>query len=376
PSVYRSSRKQQSFFINGRYITSSLLSRALEEAFSTLLSRNCHPVAVLQLQVKPYLMDVNVHPTKIEVKFSQEDFIYQKVYEEVRNALSKHNLIPDVFFKKKEEKKGQVFEQKSFYGDCNDYKDKKYYKDEEEKQDIPIPLDTGKDSRDCKQEEELEPARDILKEELKERDMESPAETEDKDKETFEEEANFQVLGNFLGTYILAQRDRELLIIDQHAAHERIVYEELKEQVRKGLQYQEIIPVFLELPSGSEAIIEENLSFWEKMGFSIEKFGNNSYVLRSVPLYLRDFYSQSLIEDIIDSFPQKADLEKAQEEVLKTMACKASYKANNRISREEGEALIEKLFKCNIPFTCPHGRPTMISLEENQLEKNFKRGVS
>jgi len=359
PSIYRSGRKHQTFFVNGRYVTSSLLTRALEDAFSTLLSRNCYPVAVLQLQVNPHLLDVNVHPTKIEVKFSQEDYIYQKVYEGVREALRKENLIPEVSFRNKEEEKSQVFEQKSFYH-----------------KGTSTTGDTGEDSREYVKEEVVSALKGMAKEDFGEDEIEPLEAPEDRDQESFKKEVNVHILGNFLGTYILAQRDRELLIIDQHAAHERIIYEELKEQVISGLQHQEIIPMFLEVPSGSGIIIEENLSFWGKMGFVIEKFGTNSYVLRSVPLFLKNFYSQSLIEDIIDSFPQRGDLEKAREEVLKTMACKASYKANYRISREEAEALVEKLFESKIPFTCPHGRPTMISLEESQLEKNFKRGVS
>lgn len=345
PTLYRSSRKHQSFFVNGRYVKSTLLSRALEEAYSTLLSRNCYPLGVLQIWINPQLIDVNVHPTKIEVKFSQEDYIYQRVLVEVREALKKQNLVPEVTFRKREREGGQVFEQRSLYEGPWNTETKGYREERREEESLPF----QEESFPRGKEEEYSSQR---------------------------KGGGISVLGNFLGTYILAQRDRELLIVDQHAAHERIMYEELKKQVDNGVQYQEIIPLFLEVPSGSEVVIHENRTFWEKLGFSLEKFGGNCFLLRSVPLSLRNIYSPSLIEDIIDSFPQKTDLEQAQEEVIKTMACKASYKANHKITREEGEELLRNLFNCKIPYTCPHGRPTMISLEENQLEKNFKRSIS
>ncbi|PKM79283.1 MAG: hypothetical protein CVU88_06600, partial [Firmicutes bacterium HGW-Firmicutes-13] len=198
--------------------------------------------------------------------------------------------------------------------------------------------------------------------------------SEDLDQGTGIKDISYKIMNQFLGTYILVQRERDLLLIDQHAAHERIIYDKLKEELNQGIMSQEIIPMILELTSGTEVMIEENRHFWEGLGFKIEPFGNNSYILRSVPLVMKDAYNLNMVEDIIYSFPgERTNLEMAREEILKTMACKAAFKANQKLPREEMETLVKQLFNTKGSYTCPHGRPTMIVITETELEKNFKR---
>ncbi len=382
PNISRSNRLQQSFFVNGRLVKSPIIIRALEEAYYTLLSRNSYPAAVLYLTVDPRVIDVNVHPTKIEVRFSEEKKVYQAVYDSIKKALKAHNLIPEVFINREKQEKDQVLEQSSLYQDFIHIKPEPDNKGVDEQGQQP-----EEKSRECAdshnhQQAQIQPQSQAqsqatqLQPEVREI-VEIPKDsTVSSERKAELHHYHVKILNQFLGTYILIQKERDLLIIDQHAAHERIVYEELKGQIDKGVKYQDVIPISLEMPSGTEAVIEENRFFWEKLGLKIEYFGNNTFILRSVPLFLKEIYDLKMIEDIIDSYPgEDTALDQARENVLITMACKAAYKANQKLDRAEMEALVKLLFNSSNPYTCPHGRPTMITLTDAQLEKNFKRRV-
>ncbi len=401
PNISRSNRRQQSFFVNGRLVKSPVITRALEDAYYTLLSKNNYPAAVLYLTVDPRLIDVNVHPAKIEVRFSEEKKVYQVVYDSVKKALKAQNLIPEIFIIDRERQQDQqieqVLEQSTIYQDLkninpeseseSEYELSPKHNQHQEQAPAQEELKTQSQASNTFQSQAERTAQNqVQPSEITEKKPKEKYNDHDNDhdKESFSKRERkedlschqIKVLGQFLGTYVLIQREGDLLIVDQHAAHERVVYEDLKDQVDQGLQCQEVIPISLEMPSGTEASIEENSSFWGNMGLIIEYFGNNTYILRSVPLLLKDIYNLKMIEDIIESFPgDEAALDQAREKVLITMACKAAYKANRKLDRTEMEALIQYLLNSNNPYTCPHGRPTMITLTEAQLEKNFRRRV-
>lgn len=426
PILSRSNRSYQSFFINGRFIRSSLLSRSLEDAYGTLLSRNTYPMAVLNLEVEPQKIDINVHPAKIEVRFAEEKVLYQVINDSVRAALKKQNLVPEYQGTGNINRK-KLFKQSSFYSDVSSKagdilpdsagrRDEDVISDgvlrEEKRTGGTQFISTAEEGGESVLKEEsgaaqgqVRPSEEtaagaaqiektgVLTDEnyavgekdghiyVEQAEQNYSADRQKRETSNFIAESAwsikntvFKILNQFLGTYILIQRGRDLLLIDQHAAHERVIYDRLKEEVTQSIISQEIIPQILELTSGTEMLAEENRHFWEELGFKIEPFGNNSYILRSVPLVMKDIYSLDLLEDIIHSYPgQATNLEVARDDVLKVIACKAAFKANQKLPAEEMEMLVKQLFETKEPYTCPHGRPTMIVITESDLEKNFKR---
>lgn len=347
PYLSRSNRSQQNFFINNRVVKSGVVSRALEEAYGTLLARNSYPAAVLFITVEPESVDVNVHPGKVEVRFADEKEIHRLIFNSITEALKNINLMPEITVPQKTREK--IFEQVSIYSKGENTKKQGYsHRVGHQGKASEIEQDTAEDSESLQHISSLD---------------EKEAAVED-----------FKVLGQFLGTYILAQRGQDLLLVDQHAAHERILYEKLKGEFNREIKVQEIIPMVLELPAGTGLMAEDILEFCRGLNFQMELFGSDSLVLRGVPHFIKDIYHIKLVEELICSFCSGGEnQERAKEESIIMMACKAACKANMKMTPEGMEALIVDLFKTEVPYTCPHGRPTMIVLTQDELETSFKR---
>lgn len=468
PEIARANRNYQSIYINGRYVKNKTISAAIDEAYKTFLMKNKFPFIVLHIRINPLFVDVNVHPTKMEVRFSDEQAIFKAVYHAVNNALLSKSLIRNVempekpknFFKfehsnipkkdfiqedlklksgflEKEIEKAKSDEDSNFeknkkvnidtniYLQKTDNKEVKFSKNIEDIEKIkPLPKDADKTTaRGGFEEAEAKANYNEVNKKLENKegnknsvevdnsvsithkaddidnkilednnsvDKSSEAAnsadiTQDNVKscdKTSEENQllNARIIGQVFSTYILLQNGDNLLMIDQHAAHERIMFEALKKKYKRNeslCQYL-LSSVVIELTNQEVKIVEENREKLNKLGFVFENFGNNSIILRSVPVELSDNASaKEAFLDILDFImsDKRKDNILVEEEALYRVACKSAVKANKRLDELEIKKILKDLINIENPYTCPHGRPTIIKITKYEFEKMFKRIV-
>lgn len=427
PEIARANRNHQSIFVNGRYVKSKVIASSIDEAYKTFLMKNKHAFIVLEIELNPLLIDINVHPTKMEVRFSDEQAVFRSVYHAINNALLSKPLAKTVQLEGKEIdrdifKFASLEKPKSSYIQQNIEINKEHYlKDDSgksrlidgnallknnllEKENNNTGFDeTGikqvKDiSYDIKREvssidnnkwvkEDADKNTDVFIEINHSKDENEQARTNDQSivdhkKETSKKNSFFKdakIIGQAFFTYILLQQNDELILIDQHAAHERIMYEQIKKKYinNEPLSQEMVSPVVIELTNQEIRFLEEEKDFFNRLGFIYDNFGNNSIILRAVP------YDES-IGGVKDTFLEIMDLaagsgknicKKAADDTLYTIACKAAIKANKRLDDMEIKSLLDSLEDLDNPYTCPHGRPTLIRLAKYELEKMFKRIV-
>lgn len=488
PEIARSTRNYQSIYINGRYIRNKTIFSAIDEAYKTYLMKNKFAFVVLQIKINPIFVDVNVHPTKMEVRFSDEQTIFRAVYHAINNALLSKSLIRNVEISEKA-KNLFKFEQnvqpakdfvqegltlKSGFTDSkpikqSDRKEEKIIaaKDKDinnennlnngninanvsviKSDNYEVKIDNAKnksfieipdtsETDNIKGSTDKETKRIAVEENNEEVDIyfgqtvnpqsktkntydadsqlngqlessgedntyneidtsEKPAEkmatapavlseaTENVGIEADNKEAeenqliDARIIGQVFSTYILLQSGDDLLIIDQHAAHERIRFEELKRKYRENESLAQFLlsPVVIEITNQELKLIDENKEKLNKLGFSFENFGKNSIILRSVPVILPDNarIKESFL-DVLDFLVNEKRKENVlvEEEALYTLACKAAVKANKKLDELEIKKILDDLNKIENPYTCPHGRPTIIKITKHEFEKMFKR---
>lgn len=408
--IARPNRGFQSYFVNKRYIKSPLIIKAVEEAYKNQIMIGKYPAAVLNIDINPNKIDINVHPTKLEVKFSDEKSIYELVYYGVKNAL----YVPDV---PRVEIKTEVKDIKPAFkpergeqvpieaeiqkkpGQAPMSLPKK-----EEKKDAPIVLSPLKVVHDEKPDvltafrKDNGGVKNIVKEKpvdysdikiidkLPEKKASEPPEKEEKNEkheeakaETKVQQDGVRICGQIFDTYIIAQSGDKMLLIDQHAAHERIKYEQLKRDVQNNEMFSQLMlePVVVNLTAGELEIFNENKEILEKLGFEADIFGARQVIIRSAPSELEYTDVEELfIEFITQIENNKKDVIGAkQERFMYTVACKAAIKANHVLDGAEMKALAENVLSMENINTCPHGRPIMIEMTKHELEKQFKRIV-
>ena len=342
PEVYRSNRNSIITIVNGRIVKNTELNRTINDAYHSYKPDNYYPVVVLNIKVDTTLVDVNIHPTKMDIKFGNIEELLDLVTKIIKDRLKIKTLIPRI-----EEKKEEVREIK---------------KAEEFTLDFDTPL---------VKEEEIEY---VVNDELIEQGIEKNEEVED----TSNTMPIMYIVGLVHGTYIICQNEVGMYIIDQHAAKERINYEIIKEKLNnpKVESIQMIFPLTLEYTNSEYIILKENFEFLKSLNFDIEEFGINSIIVKSHPVWLPSGNEDNAIKKIIELVIEKEknfNLDKFNDNIAATMACKMSIKANTAITNEEMENLISDLRKCKNPYNCPHGRPTIIYYSKNDLEKLFKR---
>ncbi len=360
--VTRSNRQHQSIFINGRYVRNELISKALEEAYRNLIATQRYPIAVIYLELDPGEIDVNVHPTKLQVKFRHGRKIYGMIREAVTRSLSSWKLPYELHtIKGEERRKGKITPSvkvpesdiskgKSFQSSLLDF----------------TSIERRAEPRE--RIEESHPSAPVIKESLER----YPSPEVKAQKQVF-------VLGQLKATYIIAINEAGLLLIDQHAAHERVSYEKLCSQSdsRKSRSSQELLlPLTLELTPREIAILEPKLDILAETGFIIEPFGGRSFIVKSVPVDLKRSSNRQVILDIIDdllALDQIKQPEILRDEVLKIIACHTSIRAGDKLTISEMKALIDDMFKLDNPSVCIHGRPTMINITLSELNRMFKR---
>ncbi len=368
PEIMRSSRNGIITLVNGRVVRNADINRIINDSYHGYKPDNRYPVVVLNIEVDPSLVDVNIHPTKMDIKFGKMEELLTLIEKMIKNALKKQLLIPHI----------EVTTNDSFVGfDVNnDFIEKE--KNEKPKYE-EITLDLERIG-----EEEIPYSNSNLENNSEKNDKENEIEKIDDEQRLFDIEESVEKLpelypvGLVHGTYIICQNERGMYLIDQHAAKERINYEYYREKLGnpKPDSISMLIPLTFEFPNNEYMILKENFPILQNMGFEIDEFGVNSIIIKAHPTWIpigNEDKAISLILDLVINKEKDFSLAKFNEHVAATVSCKASIKANENITLEEMENLISDLRKCKNPFNCPHGRPTMVYYSKYDLEKLFKR---
>ncbi|WP_338848543.1 DNA mismatch repair endonuclease MutL [Clostridium perfringens] len=433
-TLARASRNNQSLFVNKRYVKNRSLTVAVENAFRSFNVTGKFPFFVLFIDTYPELIDVNIHPTKSEIKFKDERFIFKVVFDAVHSAMREY--VKDTFtLPEEEEKKFEALKEEviqesldkeistleklkeniNYKVSGEDKRKKEIYsynqsKDYEAKTEVNIPVDflskenqeesfSINNSLENNEFKEVSHKREIsydpilIKNELKDKVSESTSESLERSdykcnkneygnsiEEIIYREAKFpklRVIGQFNKTYILAEYDSTLYLIDQHAAHEKILFEKYSSDIaKKKVEIQPLmIPLVVTLPTEDYLYYDENKEIFEKAGFKISDFGDNSIRIEEVPYFLDKLNPTELITSMINNLKKMGTGETVEVKYNKiaSMSCRAAVKANDVLSILEMENLIEDLRYINDPFHCPHGRPTIIKFTSYELDKKFKR---
>lgn len=351
PIISRSSRNHQSLYINHRYIRSRLISEAIEEGYHTLLNIGRHPLFIMNLFINPELVDVNVHPTKMEVRFSSADKIREIIVRAVRETLISESLIPEVKLVPKKQASKIKYEQEKI--ELNNFATNVL----QEKPDYQYVAEKINETRAVNSDDiKINIASAIQDDEQKLPYMEP--------------------IGQIDATFIIAQGESGMYLIDQHAAHERILYEKFMDRSTEIVVQELLVPITVELTNLESQFLINNILLLTDLGFQIEHFGGDTFLIRAVPQLLPHNNEKSFFLDLLDSLSaEKKSLSanEIKESILITMACKAAIKANHRLSKQEMVELLKQLQNAKNPYTCPHGRPTVIYTSAYELAKKFKR---
>ena len=396
PEVTRASNSYITLIVNGRYIHNYSLNRAVIEGYGSTLMIGRHPIAVMNIEMDPLLLDVNVHPTKQQIRISNEkelgqlikEAIYKRMHQEVRipGSSNKENVPlpkapeekseqlnfefqtqnkPSTFsFPDKQKPKKQPEQAQSHFG--TGAREKKNWQPEAEPE-----------NRDRVNEAEVSILTHQASMEDSALELAKTAERKNYNEEKMARFPELEYIGQLHGTYLLTQNEEGLFIIDQHAAQERIKYEYYKKLLADtGSSMQDLlVPIVLEYPSDEVMVITDNLEKLADAGVKLEPFGQNSFIVREHPTWIIPGQEQETIEEMIDFFLEKKDLSIGmfREATAIMMSCKRSIKANHHLSDEEAISLIEQLPQAENPYNCPHGRPILVKMTTRDLEKMFKR---
>lgn len=358
--VSRGNRNCETYFINGRYIKSNILNKSIEDGYRFILMQHKYPFTVLNFEINPELLDVNVHPSKMELRFRKGEAIYPWIVETVHDALiAKPNIIPVEL----EEKK----------------------KEPEKKEAAPEPFEVNRTLLNLPKAgqtvaEKTEPSRVMEDTHYK---VEKPVQQSITDVYddflTTAAKPKHKLIGQVFDTYWIIEYENKMYIIDQHAAHEKVMFETLMEKLRqKKISTQMINPPYILNLSMSEAErLNRYLDNFRELGFEIESFGGQDFAVRGVPADLYSLDSEDVFMEILDELSHETGriLPDIVTDKIASMACKAAVKGNNLLTAPEMDALVEQLFQLENPYNCPHGRPTIISMSKYELDKKFKRIV-
>ena len=366
-NLSRSTRGYQTFFVNGRVFKSRTITYALEQGYQDAVMKGKYPFAVIKIKIDPILCDVNVHPAKTEVRFSDERLVSSSVYWAVKNAVFRHAeyVTEDVALEKEELHTPLTRLSEPEFKPIN--------KSPEIKPPVVYKISTPVPDKEEISEKLTvsEPAVPVVSEPV-EVIQESFSEIED------DKYADIRVIGQLFDTYIVAQLGEELVLIDQHAAHERLNFEKLcADRDKAGIPSQTLIsPPVIRFSASEHDEIMENISFFASLGFEIDDFGDNSVIIRSAPIVSEKAAIESVFRDIIPSVISVSGGKtrgEAESEALYSIACHSAVRANKSLSFSEMQVLCADVAK--IPATCPHGRPVKITITKKEIEKMFKRIV-
>ncbi len=452
PVITRGNKKGMIYFINGRYIQSGIIQKAIMEAYAPFIMQHRFPFCCLQINLDPSLTDVNVHPQKMEIRFANSQEIYEFVYKTIKASLSENELIPDVILDNNNIKNSSVKNGTSKEETANHSKTDMldYIKNEiNNKSAVSVSAaDKTDDSKknfdnntgiyktettlnnafksDVRDENDFTAASKIVNELVEEVNKnvldktalvtennkvdtvsvtEKPVTAADTNTKNdfwhiqessqkpvqqtiFEQKSEFmtekavkecRIVGQVFLTYWIAEYENSMYIIDQHAAHEKVMYERLMKKISDGtvMTQQLMPPVIVTLSLSEEQVLNDNLDVFEKLGYDVAEFGDREYALNGVPAGLPQINTQEFFIEVLDTLLGEQNHSTAQSLLSKvaSMSCKAAVKGNTYIPQDEAEALLKELLTLDNPYNCPHGRPTMIKLGKSELEKKFKRIV-
>lgn len=406
PYVSRGNRNYESYFINGRYIKSSIIYKAIEEGYRTFTMKHRYPFVCLDFKIDQELLDVNVHPTKMEIRFRNGREIYELVVDAVRAALLQKDLVQDVLRetpkkkelpKTKEVKKPEPFEVNRRKEEVQKVdqqgqgvqqqveKQRQAVQQQIEKPSHPVKktLTASESSKNTKKPTYAGLNYNIQKKEFPQykTDELSSNQMTLREDPVFSVQArpDRKILGQLFKTYWLIEYEDQLFIMDQHAAHEKVNYERLMKNFKeKEIYSQRLEPPMVVTVSMTEAeALTRYKDAFAGLGFTIESFGGNEYCIREVPANLYGIGERDLFMELLDAVSQEngtLDTEVIASKIA-TMACKMSIKGNQRVSLMEVEHLLDELMKLENPYQCPHGRPTIIKMSKYEIDKKFKRIV-
>ena len=455
PVITRGNRNYENYFINGRYIKSSLLSKAIEEGYKNFLMQHQYPFTVLYFTFDQSTLDVNVHPSKMELRFDHNQEIYKQLYDVIYGALAHRNLIPDVPVEEQKEKREErvykdpipePFEKRRIQEIRNAItKDSPYelrYPERFHQQPKPQNVQTGQTGQQIKHpgvinithgahvvredsftsgfmpqktENAVEQAQAPQSQEYAAAEQLSVLQGQEhtgqeasipaqgsgqqaaqKEPEAVQEQyeeitlssispdfmtqaakKEHRIIGQLFDTYWLIEYDEKLYIIDQHAAHEKVLYERTMARLREKDYTSQILspPLILSLDAKEQEALERFREPIEKLGYEVEHFGGKEYMINAIPGNLFNLDMKDLFIEMLDDFSNMSGRETPELilEKVASMSCKAAVKGNNRLSMPEIQSLIDELLTLDNPYNCPHGRPTIISMTKYELEKKFKR---
>ncbi|MDD7027102.1 MAG: DNA mismatch repair endonuclease MutL [Lachnospiraceae bacterium] len=373
PVLNRSNRNFENCFVNGRYIKSSLLYKAIEEGYRPYLMQHKFPFVVLYIEVEPEQIDVNVHPTKMDIRITDGPAYMDFITRTIGDALKERELMPDmeslaavpsrpIPHPVERKEVPEPFEQKRM----EEYQVRETFsyesEGEEKRQILPQKMTVS------------------IKEEIQS-DFNQPKQLDLFEERILKEENkySFRILGQVFDTYWLINFEDKLLFVDQHSAHEKVKFEKLMAEYKQGQVMTQNLqpPLVVHLTQKEEAALNEYQEYFKSLGFVWEDFGSHSIAMREMPVDLYGKTEKAFFEEILDELLEngcKGTPEVIQEKII-SMSCKAAVKGNQAMSSLEMESLIQQMLKLENPYHCPHGRPTMISMSKQELEKKFKRIV-
>ncbi len=400
PIINRASRNYITLIMNGRAIRHYPITRSILEAYHTLLPKDKYPIVVLHLTFDPMLVDVNVHPAKLEVRFSQEESLKSFIYTEIKNVLQQVEYIPNPFVKamtvepeprliqpkleesvREGEPSSPITVPKSKTSSYQtstpsvSYVNKSVIRGEEnESSGEPLPKSGQSYTPKMVEAKSALPSHQgRIEEESRSKEalqVSVPTKTRDRKLELY-------YIGQLHGTYLLAQNEEGLFIVDQHAAMERVQYEKNYQLLQdvNGDCIELLIPIVLKYSADELLLLKDHLSSLLKFGFEIEEFGGQSLVVRTVPVWAQQLDVKLIAETILHQvmLDRRVDIGKLRESVAVMMSCKGSIKANQYINEHEIKELLQSLCYCEQPYTCPHGRPIIVKMTKYEIEKMFKR---
>ncbi len=435
PLISRGNRNYENYFINGRYIKSALLSKAIEEAYKGFVMQHQYPFCVLYFNFETELLDVNVHPTKMELRFSDNEKVYHVLFDIIRKALTHKDFIPDVPVEEKKPQKrepiaagtpepferrrmpnvepgagvnAQILQQAASQqvavqqavpqqatGQQPSLQSAVLHPTKTQPAENQSVFDKLLKKEPAKAAEEntyqvkpKEPETGIQQNPvMPEQDIQTKRAAEPVPEASYEQQSfltkearkEHRILGQLFDTYWLVQYEDKLFIIDQHAAHEKVLYEKTMERVKKKTFSSQTLspPTILTLNAQEEEMLERYREEITTFGYEVEPFGGKEYAVTAVPADFTDIDMRSMFVEMLDDFANisGADAPNLIMEKVASMSCKAAIKGNQAISRSEMEVLIDELLQLENPYNCPHGRPTIIAMSKYEIEKKFKRIV-
>ena len=405
PEHSRSNKHYISIFINGRYIKNFVLNKAILEGYHTLLTIGRFPICYINIQMDPILVDVNVHPTKLEVRLSKEDQLYDLIVTKIREAFKDKILIPqnDLNHVPKKNKVLETFEQQKINFEKQQSQigetSAPYVHDQKDKNHDVESHRNNLDSTSSANNESTEVSNELhnhiddsylqsQKEVLFDMEQNSSNEYEKLNQQSNDIKGTvsqtphrrvpyMEIVGQVHGTYIIAQNENGMFMIDQHAAQERIKYEYFREKIGEVTNEVQnlLIPLTFHFSKDEQMIIDQYKDELDKVGVHLEHFGGHDYIVNSYPVWFPKEEAEEIIKDMIELVlkHKSVDVKKIREDAAIMMSCKKSIKANHYLKNNEMADLIDQLREAEDPFTCPHGRPIIINFSNYELEKLFKR---